>query len=942
MDEKALPEPSPPKKAKTEVEAILDRSSVMKFEDVKGDVVAEGEGKPRCRMEMVHQYSNQTYAYATINFYGKASAKTSVKAHLHRYGFILIDPPSYLPRVGASPFGTPFSASSGYSSSPPLYTSGYRYISSSQQKKMSEEELDTFFQQTIKQKISTQVSLLLLAVVLASDLALLHKVPPAKLAAAGVKTGLLQHQLEAVAWMYSRETNPDGGELPPLYEEKGAGFGKYYYNKITQENTPERPKNVKGGILADDMGLGKTLSCLALIAFTKMEEKEKDQRPTLVVCPLSVIQNWERQVEDHLEPETCRVHVYHGPGRHQTVKDVYNNEYDIVLTTFQTLALEVELVKSKNKKGFKKVKKEDRVKRVRKVGCRSLLDVKYRRVILDEAHIIRNRMTRAFAAVDEVVSDTKWCLTGTPFVNNTYDLQSLMQYLKSEPLMDIEVFNKYIGRPLKWRGDPVALGKLRVLMGVLCMRRTKDLLKDRLPPKEEIQHDITMAPAEKEVYDILFDSAKLLFEAMLAMNSNGDFVFKHYTHILESLLRLRQACTAAALVPEERVENSRQALKAFAKKFEEKKRLTEKEVKEMMDILTKTLKEGDSSEVKEGEKECVVCYEAHTDEGIRILSKCKHNLCNVCLEKIVDREKGQARCPMCREPFTMGDVKGLKDLKEDLAEFENEGTCPPCEQEDEDFQAKVKSEPGVKAEGSRRSSRLSSRMSELLEDAAEEETPAVGVLPAKAEALIRSMEEGLKENGVQKCVVYSQFVKHLNLLQTWISQRLPQMQVLRLDGKMSAARRKFDLDRFADTEVGVPQCFLISIKAGGVGINLTSSNKAYLMDLWWNAAVEDQAMDRVHRIGQTKPVTITKFVAEKSVERKILKMQEAKQILGKGAVQRVDSEKVRKARLDVLRGFFEKDHRVDPEEEPEDEDVVAVTMTQDEAVQIAAGSQVAG
>ena len=150
MDEKALPEPSPPKKAKTEVEAILDRSSVKKFEDVKGDVVAEGEGKPRCRMEMVHQYSNQTYAYATINFYGKASAKTSVKAHLHRYGFILIDPPSYLPRVGASPFGTPFSASSGYSS-------GYRYISSSQQKKMSEEELDTFFQQTIKQKISTQV-----------------------------------------------------------------------------------------------------------------------------------------------------------------------------------------------------------------------------------------------------------------------------------------------------------------------------------------------------------------------------------------------------------------------------------------------------------------------------------------------------------------------------------------------------------------------------------------------------------------------------------------------------------------------------------------------------------------------------------------------------------------------------------------------------------------
>ena len=162
-----------------------------------------------------------------------------------------------------------------------------------------------------------------------------------------VQTELLDHQKRAVAWMHARETNPDDGKLPPFWEKVKEQGRKVFYNKVTCSSTPIRPLNVRGGILADDMGLGKTLvslplalalalfcfadsspppshspqSILTLMAIRKEEEARasaagtSSQDLTLIVCPLSVIQNWERQVEEHTFPGTFRIHVYHGPKR---------------------------------------------------------------------------------------------------------------------------------------------------------------------------------------------------------------------------------------------------------------------------------------------------------------------------------------------------------------------------------------------------------------------------------------------------------------------------------------------------------------------------------------------------------------------------------------------------------------------------------------------------
>jgi SNF2 family DNA or RNA helicase len=83
--------------------------------------------------------------------------------------------------------------------------------------------------------------------------------------------------------------------------------------------------------------------------------------------------------------------------------------------------------------------------------------------------------------------------------------------------------------------------------------------------------------------------------------------------------------------------------------------------------------------------------------------------------------------------------------------------------------------------------------------------------------------------------------------------------------------------------------FLISLKAGGVGLNLTSADYVFLLDPWWNPAVEKQAMDRTHRIGQTKPVFVYKFISKNTIEEKIIKLQEKKQRVSDDLIEQNDA-----------------------------------------------------
>ncbi len=169
--------------------------------------------------------------------------------------------------------------------------------------------------------------------------------------------------------------------------------------------------------------------------------------------------------------------------------------------------------------------------------------------------------------------------------------------------------------------------------------------------------------------------------------------------------------------------------------------------------------------------------------------------------------------------------------------------------------------------------------------------------PSSKLALLEEVVTELLANG-HKALIFSQFVRNLALVQERL-QRL-RVQYRYLDGSTPARKREEEIAAF---QSGQGDVFLISLKAGGLGINLTAADYVIHLDPWWNPAVEDQAADRAHRIGQERPVTIYRLVAEKTVEEKIVRLHAEKRELadslleGSDAVHKVDADEL----MDLLR-----------------------------------------
>ncbi len=150
--------------------------------------------------------------------------------------------------------------------------------------------------------------------------------------------------------------------------------------------------------------------------------------------------------------------------------------------------------------------------------------------------------------------------------------------------------------------------------------------------------------------------------------------------------------------------------------------------------------------------------------------------------------------------------------------------------------------------------------------------PELALPSAKLEQFSELMTE-LLDNG-HKALVFSQFVDHLKILRSYLDKQ--QISYQYLDGSTPTKKRKKAVDAF---QAGEGDAFLISLKAGGSGLNLTAADYVIHMDPWWNPAVEDQASDRAHRIGQQRPVTIYRLVAKGTIEDKIVNLHKAKRDL---------------------------------------------------------------
>lgn len=434
----------------------------------------------------------------------------------------------------------------------------------------------------------------------------------------GIKTEMLPYQLQALQWLIDHE-NPEITAHGPensvqLWSRESSGK-KLYTNLATNHSTQSSPKLASGGILADDMGLGKTLEIIALMV---ADTKDSGRGPTLVVSPLSVMSNWSGQISHHVhEKHALNVYTYHGAGRVDMSAADFR-KYDVVITTYQTLAIDY----MPRGKGNQKPTSE-----LRKSGLYSL---EWRRIVLDEGHIVRNPQSKGAAAVTAVMAKSHWVLTGTPIINSLKDLYSLLRFIGiNGGLETLEVFNSALVRPLK-AGDESGVFLLKAIMKAFTLRRRKDMefIDLRLPALHEYIQRIDFAPKERKKYDALATEAKGMLEAYEERRGAPDGkAGDTYHHLLEILLRMRQCCNHWQLCSE-RVTSLLTQLDSH-KAVE----LSTENVKALRDVLQIQI---------ELQEDCAICLETLHDP---VITNCGHFFGRSCIAQVIDR---QHRCPMCR------------------------------------------------------------------------------------------------------------------------------------------------------------------------------------------------------------------------------------------------------------------------------------------------------
>jgi SNF2 family DNA or RNA helicase len=176
-------------------------------------------------------------------------------------------------------------------------------------------------------------------------------------------------------------------------------------------------------------------------------------------------------------------------------------------------------------------------------------------------------------------------------------------------------------------------------------------------------------------------------------------------------------------------------------------------------------------------------------------------------------------------------------------------------------------------------------------------TPDTPIGSSKLKVFAEVVEELL--SGGHKALIFSQFIGHLSILREHLDAQ--GINYRYLDGSTSSPRRRQEVERF---QAGEGDLFLISLKAGGLGLNLTAADYVIHMDPWWNPAVEDQASDRAHRIGQKRPVTIYRLVCKHTIEEKIVKLHQEKRDLAGSLLEGADmsAKMTSEDLLDLIRG----------------------------------------
>ncbi|XP_056091436.1 helicase-like transcription factor [Rhinichthys klamathensis goyatoka] len=734
--------------------------------------------------------------------------------------------------------------------------------------------------------------------------------------AEAVFTPLLPHQKQALSWMTSRENSND---LPPFWEEKNG----LYFNVLTNFAVKERPEKVLGGILADDMGLGKTLTTIALIVSNfhngkplpleqcegpsssttrkKATSKEKSGDPgesgePVGLSPLKRL---------HANSATADTIDEDAPQKKakttkKTAKKSANTKKGAVVLDDVDFAAALECTSSQAVPAKKSAKKSSGTGKGPSgagggSGARATLILCPLSVLsnwLDqfEQHIRADVTLKVYLYYGPERSRSVSLLSGQDVVLTTYNvLSSDFGNKASSPLHKVNWLRVVLDEGHVIR-NPSAL-QSKAVLGLQSERRwilsgtpIQNSLKDlymllsflKLKPFDVkewwnriIQRPVTMGDR------FGLKNLQALVKGITLRRTKNSKVAGHPLVQLPARRVFVQHVTLSEEEREEYEQVKREGRNIVGRYFQEGTVMTN--YADVLAILVR-LRQccchpslvgkytvagdlGTPSELRErlinkitlvlnsgSDEECAICLDSLRQP---VITYCAHVYCRPCICEVIRSEKEQAKCPLCRAQIKT----------KELVEYPGE-------------EVEAQSATGENWQSS-----------------------------SKVDALMSNLLKLRNEDPTVKSLVVSQFTRFLDVIE--LPLREYGFSFTRLDGSMNQKTRAKAIQDFQDSSPGSPTIMLLSLKAGGVGLNLTAASHVFLMDPAWNPAAEDQCVDRCHRLGQSRDVVITKFIVKDSVEENMVKIQKKKQELVEKAFGGKNTQNLKQARIDEIRTLME-------------------------------------
>lgn len=267
-----------------------------------------------------------------------------------------------------------------------------------------------------------------------------------------------------------------------------------------------------GGILADDMGLGKTIQALSFIQHIK---ETKGALKALVVCPTTLMYNWENEIKKFTHSLTYYIH--HGGIRDKS--QISHPQVDVIITTYGTLRSDI----------------------------KSFVEPEFDYIILDESQAIKNPSSKVTKAASLLKAKSRLCLSGTPLQNNTFDIFAQMNFLNPGMLGTMEFFKQEFAVPIDKFGEQEQKEHLRRLLFPFILRRTKEQVAKDLPDKTEMILFCEMGDEQRKIYEAYRNDFR---DKILGVVENQGIAKSQLT-ILQGLMKLRQICDSPAIMKED-------------------------------------------------------------------------------------------------------------------------------------------------------------------------------------------------------------------------------------------------------------------------------------------------------------------------------------------------------------------------------------------------------